>query len=167
MDLVVIGREPLPGDIYHTHDPGTIILAAGRPVLVIPQGIAAFDARRILIAWKDTREARRAIHDALPMLREADSVCIAAAHPERTEGLDRQLGDIAQHLLRHGVTIEKQIATVANEEAGPILLHLAREYRADLIVSGAYGRTRLSEWVFGGVTRHLLMRSAVPCLFSN
>jgi len=168
VDLVVIGREPLPGDIYRTYDPGTIILAAGRPVLVIPQGIGAFNARRVLIAWKDTREARRAIHDALPMLRDADSVCIAAAqHPERTEGLDRQLGEVAQYLLRHGVTIEKQIATVANEEAGPILLQLAREYRADLIVSGAYGRTRLSEWIFGGVTRHLLMTSAVPCLFSN
>ena len=166
LDLVILGRELLSGDIYHTYDPGTIILAAGRPVLVI-HGIDRLNVRRVLIAWKDTREARRAIHDALPLLKIAESVDIAVAHPEQASGVDRQLADVSQYLLRHGVAVGNQIATVADQEAGPILLQLAQEYHADLIVSGAYGRTRLSEWVFGGVTRHLLTMSTIPCLFSN
>ena len=166
-DLVVISPETLPGDVYRTYDPGLIIVSAGRPVLVIPHGVSRIDAQRILVAWKDTREARRAVSDALPMLKRAKNVAIAIAHPERTEGVDLQVADLINYLLRHGVTVTEQIATVADEGAGDILLELAREYAADLIICGAYGRTRLSEWIFGGVTRHLLTTSAVPCLFSN
>ena len=73
-DLVIIGQEEIAGDTYHTYDPGTIILAAGRPVLVVPREIRRLDASRVLIAWKDTREARRAVRDALPLLKEAKSV---------------------------------------------------------------------------------------------
>jgi nucleotide-binding universal stress UspA family protein len=166
-DLVVIGRDALPGDVFHTYDPGTVILAAGRPVLVVPRGIRRFQPSQVLIAWKDTREARRAVRDALPLLKEAQSVSIAAVKPQGAENGDRQIADVAQYLVRHHVSIGQQIETVAGEEEGQILLQLAKEHAADLIVAGAYGHTRLSEWIFGGVTRHLLMTSAVPCLFSS
>ncbi len=69
-DLVVIGQGILPGDVAHTYDPGTIILAAGRPVLVVPPDVDRHDFSRALIAWKDTREARRAVRDAVPLLRK-------------------------------------------------------------------------------------------------
>src|SRR6516162_5692154 len=124
-DLLVIGQSMLLGDVVHSYDPGTIILAAGRPVLVVPPEIDRLEFSRVLVAWKDTREARRAIHDALPFLKLADEV---------------------------------------KED---VLLDLARQHRVNLIVAGAYGRTRLSEWIFGGVTRHLLLNSPVPCLLSN
>ena len=166
-DLVVIGREALPGDVYHTYDPGTVIVAAGRPVLVVPRGIRRFQPSRVLIAWKDTREARRAVRDALPFLKEAQSVSIAAVKPQGAENVDRQITDVAQYLVRHHVSIGQQIETVAAGEEGPILLQLAKEHAADLIVAGGYGHTRLREWIFGGVTRHLLMTSPVPCLFSS
>ena len=167
-DLVVIGREALPGDVYRTFDPGAVILAAGRPVLVVPRGIGRLQASRVLIAWKDTREARRAVRDALPFLKEAQSVSIAEVNPQGTEEHAReQIADVARYLARHRVAVGQQIATTAGEEEGHILLRLAKEHDADLIVAGAYGRTRLSEWIFGGVTRHLLMTSTVPCLFSN
>src|SRR5262249_57555464 len=65
-DLLIIGQSMLPGDVVHSYDPGTIILAAGRPVLVVPPKIDRLEVSRILVAWKDTREARRAIRDALP-----------------------------------------------------------------------------------------------------
>src|SRR6516165_4930634 len=78
-DLLVIGQGILPGDFAHTYDPGTIILAAGRPVLVVPAQIDRLGFSRALIAWKDTREARRAIRDALPFLKLADEVSIAVA----------------------------------------------------------------------------------------
>ena len=166
-DLVVIGREALAGDVYHTYDPGTVILAAGRPVLVVPRGLRRFQPSRVMIAWKDTREARRAVRDALPFLKEARSVSIAAVKPQGAENVDKQVADVAQYLVRHHVSVGQQIETVAEGEEGPILLELAKEHAADLIVAGGYGRTRLREWIFGGVTRHLLRTSTVPCLFSS
>jgi nucleotide-binding universal stress UspA family protein len=166
-DLVVIGQDELPGDVARTYDPGTIILTAGRPVLVVPQGVSHLSASRVLIAWKDTREARRAVRDALPFLQKAASVAIATANPGKSTGTDAQVADVARYLARHDVKIDKQIATVADQEEGDILLRLAEDNGIDLVVAGAYGRSRLSEWMFGGVTRHLLTNSTVPCLFSN
>lgn len=166
-DLLVIGRDLLPGDEFRTYDPGTIILAAGRPVLVVPRGTRQFQPTRVLIAWKDTREARRAIRDALPFLKEAQSVSIAVANPIGLESADVQIADVVRYLALHGVSVSQQIATVAGENEGHVLLELAGKHHADLIVAGAYGRTRLSEWIFGGVTRDLLLTSTVPCLFSN
>jgi nucleotide-binding universal stress UspA family protein len=168
-DLIVIGRSPLPGDVYRTFDPGAIILTAGRPVLVVPPGQRSLRASRVLIGWKNTREARRAVFDALPFLKAAESVSIAAAAaPGAGDVTRQQVADVAQYLARHQVASVKQHvvpATGAAEDG--ILLDLAKEQNVDLIVAGAYGRTRLSEWIFGGVTRQLLLASTVPCLFSS
>jgi len=166
-DLVVIGREALPGDVYHTYDPGAVIVAAGRPVLVVPRGLRRFQPSQVLIAWKDTREARRAVRDSLPFLKEAKSVSIAVVKPAGAENVGRQIADVAQYLARHKVSVGRQIETVAGGEEGQVLLRLAKENAVDLIVAGAYGRTRLSEWIFGGVTRNLLTSSTVPCLFCS
>lgn len=167
-DLVVIGREPLPGDVYHTFDPGAVILACGRPVLVVPRGTGRLQAARVLIAWKDTREARRAVHDALPFLKEAQAVAIAAIGPQDLEQPAReQVADLARYLEHHRIAVERSIVTSSHEADGHVLLRIAEEQKADLIVAGAYGRSRLSEWIFGGVTRELLRASKVPCLFSN
>jgi nucleotide-binding universal stress UspA family protein len=167
-DLVVIGREALPGDVYHTFDPGTVVLGAGRPVLVVPSGIHQLPASRITIAWKGTREARRAVVDALPFLKEAQSVGIVEVTAPGMEAHAREeIADVARYLGRHDVTVGSQTAVAAAGSESDALLQLATEQGADLIVAGAYGRTRLREWIFGGVTRDLLMTSRVPCLFSN
>jgi nucleotide-binding universal stress UspA family protein len=166
-DLLVIGQSMLPGDVVHSYDPGTIILAAGRPVLVVPPGIDRLEFSRVLVAWKDTREARRAIRDALPFLKLADEVSIAVAKTPGAEDADAQIADVAKYLERHDVRVAEQISTVASDDEEDVLLDLARQHRVNLIVAGAYGRTRLSEWIFGGVTRHLLLNSPVPCLLSN
>jgi nucleotide-binding universal stress UspA family protein len=166
-DLLVIGQGMLAGDVVHSYDPGTIILAAGRPVLVVPPEINRLEFSRVLVAWKDTREARRAIHDALPFLKLADEVSIVVAKTPGAEDADAQIADVAKYLDRHDVHVAQQIATVANEDEEVLLIDLARQHRVNLIVAGAYGRTRLSEWIFGGVTRHLLVNSPVPCLLSN
>ena len=158
----------MPGDVYHTFDPGAVILASGRPVLVVPRGIGRLQASRVLIAWKDTREARRAVHDALPFLKEAQGVAIAAVAPQDLEQRAReQVADVARYLEHHRIAIEQSIVTSSREADGHVLLRIAEEQKADLIVAGAYGRSRLSEWIFGGVTRDLLRTSKVPCLFSN
>ena len=166
-DLLVIGQRMLPGDVVHSYDPGTIILAAGRPVLVVPPEIDRLEFSRVLVAWKDTREARRAIHDALPFLKLADEVSIAVAKTPGAEDADAQIADVAKYLERHDVRVAEQISSVANEDEESVLLDIGRQRQASLIVAGAYGRTRLSEWIFGGVTRHLLLNSSVPCLLSN
>lgn len=166
-DLIVVGQSFLSGDIYHTYDPATIILAAGRPVLVVPQQTDHLEASRVLIAWKDTREARRAVRDALPFLKVAEEVSIAAAKMPGSESTDAQIADLAQYLERHEVSVGQQISTAADEDEETVLLDLAEQHHVDLIVAGAYGRTRLSEWIFGGVTRHLLLHSPIPCLFSS
>lgn len=166
-DLLVIGQGMLPGDVAHTYDPGTIILSAGRPVLVIPADMDRLDCSKVLIAWKDTREARRAVHDALPFLQQAKEVAIAVVHTKNAETSDAQIADVVQYLARHKVSVTQQIANVSNEAEGNVLLALAEQHRADLIVAGAYGRTRLGEWIFGGVTSDLLRNSRIPCLFSN
>jgi nucleotide-binding universal stress UspA family protein len=166
-DLVVIGQGILPGDVAHTYDPGTIILAAGRPVMVVPPEIDRLDFSRALIAWKDTREARRAVRDAIPLLQQAKDIAIAVVHSRASERTDAQIADLMGYLTRHKVSVTQQIANVSNENEATILLQLAEEHHVDLIVAGAYGRTRLGEWIFGGVTRDLLLNSRICCLFSN
>jgi nucleotide-binding universal stress UspA family protein len=167
-DLVIIGRDPLRDDTFHTFDPGAIILACGRPVLVLPSGINRLNASRVLIAWKETREARRAIADAIPLLKNADNVTIAAVGPQEIEfNVREQIDDVANYLQRHGLTTSAKVVVSAREAADQVLLGLADERKADLIVAGAYGRSRLTEWIFGGVTRTLLTRSKTPVLFAN
>jgi nucleotide-binding universal stress UspA family protein len=166
-DLVVIGQSFLPGDIGHTYDPETIILAAGRPVLVVPREIDHLEGPSVLIAWKDTREARRAVQDALPFLQWSKDVAIAAVHSGGSPSADTQLSDVVGYLARHDVSVRKEIVAVSNENEADMLLELMIEEHADVIVAGAYGRTRLGEWIFGGVTRDLLRTSKVCCLFST
>ncbi len=167
-DLLVLGRGTLPGDVYHTFDPAAVILASGRPVLVVPAGLRRLEASRVLIAWKDSREARRALFDALPLLRQAKAVLIASVGPPDLEVPARdQVADVARYLEHHRIAVGQQIALTAHEPEGNVLVRVAVEQGADLIVAGAYGRSRLSEWIFGGVTRQLLLKSELPCLFSN
>ena len=168
-DILVIGKEFILGDIYRTYDPGTVILEAGRPVLVLPDDIKLVDYSRVLIGWKDTREARRAVRDALPILKSAQNVAIAVANRQllTPTGIDEQVADLTRYLASHKIVVDEQIETVAGEADGRILLEVAHDFKAGLIVAGAYGRTRFSEWIFGGVTRHLLKKSTIPCLFSH
>jgi nucleotide-binding universal stress UspA family protein len=166
-DLVVIGQSFLPGGIAHTYDPGTIVLGAGRPVLVVPREMDRLESPCVLIAWKDTREARRAVQDALPFLQWSKDVVIATVHSSGSPSVDRQLSDVARYLAQHDVSVRKEIVAVSNENEADMLLELTIEEHADVIVSGAYGRTRLGEWIFGGVTRNLLLKSRICCLLSN
>jgi nucleotide-binding universal stress UspA family protein len=167
-DLVVVGQAKLPDDVYHTFDPGAVIVASGRPVLLVPSGLRRVEASRVMIAWKDSREARRALLDALPFLQKAASVLVAAvASPDLEVPAREQIADVTRYLEHHRVAVAQQIVETTDEGEGNVILGLAAEHGADLIVAGAYGRSRLSELVFGGVTRHLLTKSKVPCLFSN
>lgn len=167
-DLIVLGRDQAPGDFYFTVDPGSIVLQAGRPVLLVPEPVDSLSARRVVIAWKDTRESRRAIRDALPLLRDADEILVAAVCEQGSEDETRRdLDDVARYLARHRLTVGAKAILHAKAPAGTELLRFAENEKADLIVAGGYGHARLREWVFGGVTQAFLSGSPVCCLLSH
>src|SRR5262249_9070110 len=90
-DLVVIGSHPLAEDVYHAFDPGMVLLNAGRPVLVVPDGLAdGYPGQRALVAWKDTREARRAVQSALPFLKMAEHIALVEVAEEVLESAARE-----------------------------------------------------------------------------
>ena len=167
-DLVIIGSHPVRDDVYRAFDPGTVILNAGRPVLVVPDAAAGSSGARVLVAWKDTREARHAVQSALPYLKVAKHVSLVEIAEGVLEWAARsQLDDVEKYLLRHGVKVSGKSVLTPEGLPADQLMNIARGDGVDLIVAGAYGHTRLGEWVFGGVTRGLLERSDICCLFSN
>ena len=164
-DLVVVSRRG-PGD----EDPGPlgvlpgpVLMEAGRPVLVVPPRTAHLKASRIVIAWKDGPEARRAVSAALPLMREADRVFVASVGADAGhEGAE----DVANHLARHDAHVTAHRLHTADDD-GSEILRFALLQEADLIVLGAYGHSRLREWMFGGVTRDVLDRSPLCCLMCH
>jgi nucleotide-binding universal stress UspA family protein len=157
-DLIVAGGGPVnPGAGALTADPADLALLSGRPVLVAPPSGGDLRAKQILIAWKDSREARRAVADALPFLKRAAEVVVmeVCGADQLGEAQARTL-DVAEHLQRHGVPARALARVAAPERVSAALNIEAEAIDADLIVAGAYGHNRLREWVLGGVTSDFL-----------
>jgi nucleotide-binding universal stress UspA family protein len=168
VDLVIIGRDRIPGDLLRTLDPGATILQAGRPILVVPSGVNSLKAERVVIGWKDTREARRALYDSLPFIREAISVAIVEIVDFGDEKVAQMhIDDVGRYLTRHLVAVTTRTTAYAAGFAHAELVRAAQEMDADLIVAGGYGHSRLGELMFGGVTQGLLAESPVCCLLSH
>lgn len=168
-DLLIMGRDYGVSDNYLYPDPGAVVLGAGRPVLMVPPGVQNLAGRRVVVAWKDTREARRALHDALPFLRKAEQVLVAEFCERSSEVTDSQnrLRDVLRYLARHDISHASDHVRPAEACAVNAMLQLAQDHSADLIVAGAYGHSRIGELIFGGVTQELLARSPVCCLLSH
>ncbi len=167
-DLVIIGRDAPAGQHCVAIEPNAASLRIGRPVLVVPPGIGELSARRVAVAWKDCREARRAVSDAIPMLQNAEEVLLAqvsetAVEDKALKGLD----DVANYLKRHRVCVTTKVYLRREEAIASDLLGFAQTEGADLLVAGAYGHSRLGEWMFGGVTRDLFEMSPICCLLAH
>ncbi len=120
-----------------------------------------------MIAWKDTRETRRAVLDALPLLQQAARVSIVeATGAEDMADARSHVADVAAWLGRHGVAASGQTVPSDGGDAAQ-LDAFARDHGADLIVAGAYGHSRVREWALGGVTRSLLMHGSRCSLLSH
>lgn len=145
-----------------------VIFSSGRPALMVPPSWPSDRVgRRIVIAWNGSREAARAVADALPFLVRADSVRLLVVPEDKVRhllGADPGL-DIARHLARHGVRID--VEQVYGADAGEILLERCRFWEADMLVMGAYGQSRISEFVFGGATRTILSNVERPLFLSR
>lgn len=170
-DLIVASQADPEWEMSGLFDaPERLALESGRPVLVVPYaGQWGEIGKRITIAWSGKREGARAVFDALPLLRGAETVTLLCVVGRSADGESGQLPgtEIAATLARHGVkvTVQKSIADeigVADE----ILGRLA-DNGSDLLVMGAYGHSRLREMVFGGVTRDILRHMTVPTLLSH
>jgi nucleotide-binding universal stress UspA family protein len=166
-DLVIIGNARASRDPFRALDPGSFILKAGRPVLVVPTGVTALPPRRVAVAWKDVREARRAVQDALPFLREAENVVIVEVSERAGDQASSRLRDVANYLARHGVATVTERVLPVDATASDSLLRFIADENISLVAAGGYGHSRLGEWAYGGVTRDLLAESPVCCLFSH
>lgn len=147
-----------------------VVLSAGRPVIVLPRkGDAKFDPSETLVGWDGSREAARAAFDALPLLAKAARVRIVRADPQKDPSLRGSVAgaDLAETLARHGVTCEAEGFPTDGADAGQALLRRADDIGAGLIVMGAYGHSRLAEFIFGGTTRYVLLKLNRPVLMSH
>ncbi len=143
-----------------------VIMGAGRPVLILPgSGEAKLALDEIVIGWDGGREAARAVFDALPLLKAAKKVRVIhiGTHKDGAKGM--AAATITETLSRHGIAAETQ--TTEGHDTGQALLRCADDCSAGLIVMGAYGHSRLAEFIFGGATRFVLGRLNRPVLMSH
>lgn len=150
--------------------PEQVALASGRPILMVPYaGHFATVGRRVVIGWNATREAARAVNDAMPLLTAADIVTVLMVDPRGgPDGHGDVPGaDISLHLARHGVKAEIERTVSADLPVGEVLLSRAADLAADLLVMGAYGHSRARELLLGGATRSLLRSMTIPVLMSH
>ena len=148
----------------------SVLMASGRPVLIVPHfGDFASIGATVVIAWKEARESARAVADAMPFLERARKVVVVSISKPHEQGVRETLSDagIAAFLARHGIGADVRHETAEDIDAGNLLLSRTADLEADLIVMGAYSRTRLSESVLGGVTRVMLQAMTVPVLMSH
>jgi nucleotide-binding universal stress UspA family protein len=172
-DLTVVGQpNPYEPSAHGDRDAVvvTALMASGRPILAIPfAGEFPVIGEHALIAWNASREATRAVNDALPLLELAKKVTILAINPRHGIGGhgDVPAADIALHLARHGVKAEAAHTVASDIPDGEALLSYAADIGADLLVAGGYGHSRARELVFGGVSRTLLHEMTIPALLSH
>ena len=168
VDLLVISSEAKDHFIFPSGcaEPGDLLMRAGRPILAVPASAQGFAFGSALICWKDLREARRAVSDALPLLRAMERVdVVEIVEAQRVDEARAGLSELAEWLRRHGIEANVSAEAPQGTEAGQ-LRSIARERNVDLIVAGAFGHSRLRQWAFGGVTRDLVL-SADRCVLAS
>lgn len=152
------------GNVHRSTDLGNLILQAGRPVLVTSTNQENFRINKVLVGWKDTREARRAVADAMPFLQMAQEVRVITINNDATETWN-SLNDVVAFLSFHGVKAKAEVFPEKSD--GGTIADVADAVHADLIISGAYGHSRFTEWIFGGATRSLLENDRLNRVLSN
>ena len=165
-DLAIVGQTR-PDFAAEFVSPEEIVLTSGHPTLVVPYAgtVATVGERHVLIAWNGGREAARAVFDAMPFLHDARAVTVIGI--DLDDAGRRSMDAVSAYLTRHGVRAILEPATALDLSPGEVLLARAVDTASDLIVMGAYGHSRLREWVLGGVTRHVLDHMTVPALISH
>ncbi len=166
-DLVIVGGVR-GGGLPTNWSAEALLLATGVPFLLLPEPWTGSAAEHVVVAWNASREARRAIADALPLLVGAPSVTILVVDPQKNPRHGDEPGaDVAHYLTRHGAKVVVEQVQSHGAPIANVILAYAERHQTDLIVVGAYSRTRTSEMLFGGVTRSLLRDAAIPLLIAH
>jgi nucleotide-binding universal stress UspA family protein len=166
-DLVVMKSRYESAEPTHFVDSAEAVVKMGRPVIVVPENVTGLKADRVVVGWKDTREARVAILHALPLLvRASEATIIELCLSDEQDSSRRHVDDVAKYLSSQGAKCRTDVRVHTAEADSDHLLRLAGGLNADLIVTGAYGHSRLGEWLFGGMTRGLL-KNARCCLMMS
>ena len=165
-DLVVLGQRD-PERLMILEAPENVILACGRPVLVVPYA-GRFDhlGGNALIAWNGSREASLAAHGALPLMARANSVTVLSVGQEAKD-VEEHSEELIVHLARHGLNATRELFAKTTLTAAEAALSRAADLDADLMVMGAYGHSRLRETIVGGMTRDILRHMTVPVLMAH
>ena len=169
VDLTIVGQ----GDVEDQEDVSTgladrVVLEAGAPILVVPRkGWQGTLGKRVLIAWNGSRESARAVRDAVPLLKDAESVEVLSIWPKAEQPGESGAEDIVAHLVRHGIRAGTHSLVGKEKDAGTVLLDRARGTDRDLLVMGGYGHSRFRETILGGATRRVLRDAAIPVFMSH
>ncbi len=169
-DLVVVSRsaDQHLEDRFRLRLAEELVLITGLPILALPPGYRAPErppGKRVLVAWKPTREALRALRDALPLLRRAEKTFLVTVGPKAKDAVS--LLEVSQFLQRHDVSVETRDVAEGEGGAGQTLIDQASAHGCDLIVAGAYGHARLRQVLMGGVSRRLLRHAPQALLLSH
>lgn len=167
-DLVIASQPTYESfeDRLRMRLPEELALHSGLPVLILPQDSEIKSiGKRVLVAWKDTRETVRAIRDNISILIDAEKVFVLTVAPDTGDALS--LHEVADYIARHGVNVETQHIANYEHSIGETILDAADSCEADLIVLGAHGHSRLRELIMGSVTDHVVKNTEVPVVISH
>ncbi|HUK61323.1 MAG TPA: universal stress protein [Stellaceae bacterium] len=165
-DIAVVGQTDPDHPTATPHLPEAVLLGSGRPVLIVPYaGHFESVGKNVLVAWNASREAARAVNDAMAILQSAEQVRVFSVNPEGQRPWPG--ADIALHMARHGAKAETTSSVSHDIDAGNVILSRASDFGSDLIVMGGYGHSRQREFILGGVTRTMLQHMTVPVLMSH
>ena len=170
-DMTIVGQlDPrLPPLGTRKFVPEALFLESGRPVLVVPcAGEIHSVATRVLVAWDGSREAARAMNDAMPFLEQASTVVVVTFEHAATG--DETIADpscAVAHLAEHGVRARGHLRPLEHRTVAEALRACVADEGCDLLVMGGYGHSRLYEIITGGTTRRILRTMNVPVLLSH
>jgi len=167
-DLTIV---PVPeGDQLQHWYAESVIFGSGRPVLVVShtkERSSAFELGRVVVAWDFSQPASRAVADAVPILQKSRRVEIVTVTNEKVITSRRSAAELAKNLAHHGVDVSVETVDAAGRRIGDLLKSYVDVHKTDLLVMGAYGHSRVREFVLGGATRSMLSRPPIPILFSH
>lgn len=167
-DLTIV---PVPaGEFFDQWYAESIIFGSGRPTVVFPQTRKRADALnldRVMVAWDFSRPASRAVADALPILEKAKQVIVVTVINEKVIDTKRSDADLAKHLARHGVDAVLDIVDAGGRSIGEVLRSCVISQSADLLVMGAYGHSRVRDFILGGATKSMIAQPPLPILLSH